>query len=80
MEFENQNIAVGLVQVVCFFQSDVAVPLEPDSNYLETKNEIFEAVNHYLQEPVLQRLRKYLTSVRLLDYSLPQHLEQVCVL
>jgi len=66
--------------VACLFQSDVSVPLEPDSQCLETRNEIFEAVNHYLQEPVLQRIRKYLTAVCFLEYSLPQHLEQVCVL
>lgn len=69
-----------LGSVACLFQSDVSVPLEPDSQCLETRNEIFEAVNHYLQEPVLQRIRKYLTAVCFLEYSLPQHLEQVCVL
>ena len=66
--------------VACLFQSDVSVPLEPDSQCLETRNEIFEAVNHYLQQPVLQRIRKYLTAVCFLEYSLPQLLEQVCVL
>lgn len=70
----------GLDSVACLFQSDVSVPLEPDSQCLQTRNEIFEAVNHYLQEPVLQRIRKYLTVVCFLEYSLPQHLEQVCVL
>lgn len=71
---------VDLTQVAFLFQSDVSVPLEPDSRCLETRNEIFEAVNHYLKEPVLQRIRKYLTAVCFLEYSLPQHLEQVCVL
>jgi hypothetical protein len=71
----------GVHVYVCLFQSDVAIPLKPDCKSLETKNEIFEAVSHYcLQELVLQKLRKYLTVVRLLEYSLPQHMEKVCIL
>jgi len=66
--------------VACLFQSDVSIPLQPDSQCLETRNEIFEAVNHYIQEQVLQRIRKYLTAMCFLEYSLPQHLEQVCIL
>jgi hypothetical protein len=77
IKVESRN-RLGLV--ACLFQSDVSIPLEPDSQCLETRNEIFEAVNHYLQEPVLQRIRKYLTAMCFLEYSLPQNLEQVCVL
>jgi hypothetical protein len=77
----NQNSGIHFHQSALFFplQSDVVIPLQPDSKCLETWNEIFEAVNHYLQEPVLHRLRKYLTATRLLEYCLPQNLEQVCM-
>ncbi|GFG32310.1 hypothetical protein Cfor_02707 [Coptotermes formosanus] len=77
LEFQTDIPVLVLSEGKSLLPSDVSVPLEPDSSCLETRNEIFEAVNHYLQEPVLQRIRKYLTAVRFLEYSLPQHLEQV---
>ncbi|XP_033610170.1 mini-chromosome maintenance complex-binding protein isoform X3 [Cryptotermes secundus] len=77
LEFKADVPVLVLSEGKSLLPNDVAVPLEPDSKCLETWNEIFEAVNHYLQEPVLQRLRKYLTAVRLLEYCLPQDLEQV---
>lgn len=77
LEFQTDVPVLVLSEGKSLLPSDVVVPLEPDSKCLETWNEIFEAVNHYLQEPVLQRLRKYLTAMRLLEYCLPQNLEQV---
>ncbi|PSN36459.1 hypothetical protein C0J52_18343 [Blattella germanica] len=56
--------------------SDVVVPLDIDTKCLETRNEIFQAINHYLQEPLLEKIRKYITTVRLLDYTLPKDLEK----
>ena len=48
-----------------------------DEKCLETMNAIFEAVTHYLKEPLLQRIRRYLTAVCLMKYSITQEVEQV---
>lgn len=55
--------------------SDVHVVLQPDEMCLNNFKEIVEAADHFLKPDLLNNIRKYLTSVRLIDYSLSEEIE-----
>lgn len=55
--------------------SDVHVILQPDEMCLNNFKEIVEAADHFLKPDLLNNIRKYLTSVRLIDYSLSEEIE-----
>ncbi|XP_069689031.1 mini-chromosome maintenance complex-binding protein isoform X2 [Periplaneta americana] len=77
LEFHTDVPVLVLSEGKSLLPSNVNVPLEFDAHSLQTKKEIFEAVGHFLQEPMLHKLRKYLTVMSHLQYSLPQDLEKV---
>uniref|UniRef100_A0A1B6E8K5 Mini-chromosome maintenance complex-binding protein n=1 Tax=Clastoptera arizonana TaxID=38151 RepID=A0A1B6E8K5_9HEMI len=57
--------------------SDCHVVLQPDKMCLLTINETFEAAKHFMKDPLLSRLRFYLSSIPFKDHEIPSDLQKV---
>ncbi|KAJ3663854.1 hypothetical protein Zmor_008075 [Zophobas morio] len=57
--------------------SDVHVVLEPDEMHLNTFSEILQAARHFLKPELLNEIRVYLTSARLLDYNISDDIQEL---
>lgn len=58
-------------------QSDVHVVLDPDDMHLKTFGEILEAARHFLKPELLNEIRVYLTSARLVEYEISDGIQEV---
>jgi hypothetical protein len=57
--------------------SDVHVVLDPDDMHLKTFGEILEAARHFLKPELLNEIRVYLTSARLVEYEISDGIQEM---
>ncbi|XP_071442064.1 mini-chromosome maintenance complex-binding protein [Hetaerina americana] len=77
MEFQANIPVLILSEGKSLLPSDVRVKLKPDDAFINDLDALFAAAKHYLKDSMLDRIRKYLTIVKLADYSLSEGMQKV---
>ncbi|CAH4028882.1 unnamed protein product [Pieris brassicae] len=77
MEFDSDISVLVLSEGKSLLPSDYHVPLRPEKSSLDIFDAIVEAANYYLKEEIMNSIRIYLTSLKLVKYSISDDLQFV---
>nr|XP_049706474.1 mini-chromosome maintenance complex-binding protein [Helicoverpa armigera] len=77
MEFESDVSVLILSEGKSLLPSDYHLPLRPEESSLQIFDAIVEAATYYLKEDIMNVIRKYLTSLKLVKYTISEDLQFV---
>ncbi|CAH2040006.1 unnamed protein product, partial [Iphiclides podalirius] len=77
MEFDSDIKVLILSEGKSLLPSDYHVPLRPEESSLEIFDAIVEAATYYLKEDIMNTVRKYLTNLKLVKYTISEDLQFV---
>ncbi|KAL0872192.1 hypothetical protein ABMA27_004598 [Loxostege sticticalis] len=77
MEFDSDVSVLILSEGKSLLPSDYHVPLRPEESSLEIFDAIVEAATYYLKEEIMNVIRTYLTSLKLVKYTISEDLQFV---
>ncbi|CAK1586470.1 unnamed protein product [Parnassius mnemosyne] len=77
MEFDSDIPVLLLSEGKSLLPSDYHVPLRPEESSLEIFDAIVEAATYYLKEEIMNTIRKYLTNLKLVKYTISEDLQFV---
>ncbi|CAG9793682.1 unnamed protein product [Diatraea saccharalis] len=77
MNFDSDISVLILSEGKSLLPSDYHVPLRPEDSSLEIFDAIVEAATYYLKEEIMNVIRTYLTSIKLVKYTISDDLQFV---
>ncbi|KPJ02129.1 Mini-chromosome maintenance complex-binding protein [Papilio xuthus] len=77
MEFDSDIKVLLLSEGKSLLPSDYHIPLRPEESSLEIFDAIVEAATYYLKEEIMNTIRKYLTNLKLVKYTVSEDLKFV---
>ncbi|XP_068618348.1 mini-chromosome maintenance complex-binding protein [Battus philenor] len=77
MEFDSDIKVLLLSEGKSLLPSDYHIPLRPEESSLEIFDAIVEAATYYLKEDIMNTIRKYLTNLKLVKYTISEDLQFV---
>lgn len=77
MEFDSDVSVLVLSEGKSLLPSDYHVPLRPEESSLQIFNAIIEAATYYLKEDIMNIIRIYLTSLKLVKYTISEDIQFV---
>ncbi|KAF9811465.1 hypothetical protein SFRURICE_002834 [Spodoptera frugiperda] len=77
MDFESDVSVLILSEGKSLLPSDYHLPLRPEEASLKIFDAIVEAATYYLKEDIMNVIRKYLTSLKLVKYTISEDLQFV---
>ncbi|XP_014368610.2 mini-chromosome maintenance complex-binding protein [Papilio machaon] len=77
MEFDSDIKVLLLSEGKSLLPSDYHIPLRPEESCLEIFDAIVEAATYYLKEEIMNTIRKYLTNLKLVKYTVSEDLKFV---
>ncbi|XP_013134505.1 PREDICTED: mini-chromosome maintenance complex-binding protein [Papilio polytes] len=77
MEFDADIKVLLLSEGKSLLPSDYHIPLKPEESSLEIFDAIVEAATYYLKEEIMNTIRKYLTNLKLVKYTVTEDLKFV---
>ncbi|CAH0398600.1 unnamed protein product [Chilo suppressalis] len=77
MDFEADIPVLILSEGKSLLPNDYHVPLRPEESSLEIFDAIVEAATYYLKEEIMNVIRTYLTSIKLVKYTITEDLQFV---
>ncbi|CAD0200632.1 unnamed protein product [Chrysodeixis includens] len=77
MEFDSDVSVLILSEGKSLLPSDYHVPLRPEESSLQIFDAIIEAATYYLKEDIMNIIRTYLTSLKLVKYTISEDIQFV---